>query len=126
MMARSKKQPLSISKIARQMAGTPKSIAVCVGTVTDDVRMLETPKLTVCATHVTAGARARIIKAGGAVITFDQLALKSPTGAGTVLLQGKHTPSLPSVTILFLHCPMRKYDHAWLSERKRIERKTSN
>lgn len=90
MMARSKKQPLSVSKIARQMANN-SDIAVVVGTVTDDVRMLETPKLSLCALHVTAGARARILKAGGEIITFDQLALRSPTGKGTVLLQGTYT-----------------------------------
>merc|ERR1712166_121426 len=87
MMARSKKQPLSVSKIARQMANTPGT-AVVVGTVTDDIRMMETPKLSLCALHVTAGARARILKAGGEIITFDQLALRCPTGKGTVLMQG--------------------------------------
>lgn len=88
MMARSKRQPLSISKIGRQMTSTPGAIAVVVGTVTDDIRLLETPKITLCALHVTAGARARILKAGGEIITFDQLALRTPTGKGTVLLQG--------------------------------------
>jgi large subunit ribosomal protein L18e len=62
--------------------------AVVVGTITDDIRMLETPKLSICALHVTAGARARITAAGGEILTFDQLALKSPTGEGTTLLQG--------------------------------------
>ena len=70
------------------MAGEKKKIAVVVGTVTDDVRMLDTPKLNICALHVTAGARARILKAGGSIITFDKLALSAPTGANTVLLQG--------------------------------------
>ena len=96
MMARSKKQPLSVSKIARQMANSPGT-AVVVGTVTDDVRMLETPKLSLCALHVTAGARARILKAGGEIITFDQLALRCPTGKGTVLLQGTHGSVVPSL-----------------------------
>jgi len=43
----------------------------------------------VCALRVTEKARARIIKNGGEVITFDQLALKAPTGANTVLMQGR-------------------------------------
>ena len=30
----------------------------------------------------------RILKAGGEVLTFDQLALRSPKGANTILLQG--------------------------------------
>ena len=37
---------------------------------------------------MTEGARARIIKAGGEIMTFDQLALRSPKGQNTVLLQG--------------------------------------
>merc|ERR1712079_908524 len=33
-------------------------------------------------------ARERILKAGGEIITFDQLALRAPTGKNTILLQG--------------------------------------
>lgn len=44
--------------------------------------------LQVCALRVTERARARILKAGGEIITFDQLALRSPTGKKTVLIQG--------------------------------------
>lgn len=47
----------------------------------------------VCALHVTEKARARILKAGGEIITFDQLALKAPTGKNTVLMQGKRCTS---------------------------------
>merc|ERR1711890_41776 len=43
---------------------------------------------TVCALHVTEKARERILKAGGEIITFDQLALRAPTGANTLMLQG--------------------------------------
>jgi hypothetical protein len=43
----------------------------------------------VCALHVTEGARARILKAGGTIMTFDQLALKAPKGKNTLLIQGK-------------------------------------
>ena len=42
----------------------------------------------VCAMHVTEGARGRILKAGGEIITLDQLALRSPKGQNTVLMQG--------------------------------------
>ena len=45
------------------------------------------PKLKVCALRVTEGARSRIVKAGGSVITFEQLAVESPLGQNTVLLQ---------------------------------------
>jgi len=59
-----------------------------VGTVTDDARIIDLPKLTIAALKVTATARARILAAGGEVLTFDQLALRAPTGANTVLLRG--------------------------------------
>ena len=63
-------------------------ICVVVGTVTDDVREFDVPKLRVCALRFTGNARARILKAGGECLTFDQLALAAPTGEGTVLLRG--------------------------------------
>lgn len=63
-------------------------IAVLVGTVTDDVRLLDVPKLRICALRFTDAARSRIVKAGGECLTFDQLALQAPTGDGTVLLRG--------------------------------------
>jgi len=39
---------------------------------------------------VTEKARGRILKAGGEIMTFDQLALKAPKGRNTVLLQGMY------------------------------------
>jgi len=45
----------------------------------------------IAALHVTEKARERILKAGGEVMTLDQLALKSPLGKNTVLLQGRRT-----------------------------------
>ena len=54
--------------------------AVVVGTVTDDMRILDLPKLEVAALRFTEGARARIIKAGGACLTIDELVMKSPSG----------------------------------------------
>ena len=56
--------------------------------MTDDVRMYDVPALKVCALRFTETARARIIKAGGECMTFDQLALAAPTGEGVVLLRG--------------------------------------
>ena len=46
------------------------------------------PKLTVCALGFTETARSRIVAAGGECITFDQLALRAPTGSNTVLIRG--------------------------------------
>ena len=60
-----------------------------VGTVTDDIRLIEVPKLTVAALRFSQAAKERILKAGGEAITLDQLALRSPTGSNTVLLRGK-------------------------------------
>eukprot|EP00927_Polykrikos_kofoidii_P065011 TRINITY_DN6080_c0_g1_i1.p1 TRINITY_DN6080_c0_g1~~TRINITY_DN6080_c0_g1_i1.p1 ORF type:complete len:187 (-),score=28.79 TRINITY_DN6080_c0_g1_i1:180-740(-) len=87
-MARRNKPPLSLSKLAKNMAGKDGKIATVVGTVTNDTRVFDLPKMTVCALRFTQKARARIDKAGGECITFDKLALRAPTGQGTVLLRG--------------------------------------
>eukprot|EP00501_MAST-03F_sp_TOSAG23-6_P000788 GSMAST32.ASY1.ANO1.818.1 assembled CDS len=47
--------------------------------------------MTVCALRFTDGARARIVKAGGQCLTFDQLALSAPLGQNTVLVRGAKT-----------------------------------
>lgn len=57
-----------------------------VGTVTDDVRIHEIPCMKVTALRFTENARARIEKAGGECLTFDQLALRAPLGQNTVCL----------------------------------------
>lgn len=107
-MSRVNRPPLSLARIIRQMkpADRVNKIAVVVGTITDDLRIHSVPKLTVsakwhksclaiahvfqvCALRVTEGARARVLKAGGEIITFDQLALRSPKGQNTILLQGE-------------------------------------
>ncbi len=68
--------------------GRENKTAVVVGSITDDARLYEVPKLTVCALHLTEPVRGRILAAGGEILTFDQLALRSPKGKNTVLLQG--------------------------------------
>ncbi len=45
--------------------------------------------MSVAALRFTKTARARILKAGGECLTLDQLAMRAPTGANTVLLRGK-------------------------------------
>lgn len=57
-------------------------------TVTDDIRLIEVPKLSICALRFTSTARARIEKAGGECLTFDQLAMRAPTGSNVILLRG--------------------------------------
>merc|ERR1712238_228356 len=76
------------SKLSKSMENKDGKVAVVVGTITDDKRLYEVPKLTVCALRYTETARARIVKAGGECLTFDALALRSPLGQGTVLLRG--------------------------------------
>ena len=87
-MSKVNKPPVSVSKVAKFMAKNEGKTAVVVGAVTDDIRITELPKMKVCALRFTAGARARITKAGGECLTFDQLALQAPKGSGTVLLRG--------------------------------------
>lgn len=66
-------------------------IAVVVGTVLNDKRVFEVPKMTVCALRFAEGARERIVKAGGECLTFDQLSTRSPRGENTVMIQGSRT-----------------------------------
>ena len=87
-MSRINNPPMSVSRLVRYMKKSEGKIAVIVGTVTNDSRLLELPQITVCALRFTEDARARIVKAGGECITFDQLALRCPKGNNTVLLRG--------------------------------------
>merc|ERR1712018_713168 len=89
-MSQINRPPMSLARLVRKMKGDrAEKIAVIVGTITNDARIFEVPKLKVCASHVTEKARERILKAGGEILTFDQLALAAPTGKNTVLLQGR-------------------------------------
>ena len=93
-MSKINRPPISISRIVATAANKYSAEAhegktvVVVGTVTDDNRMLEVPKLSVAALRFTSTARARIEKAGGECLTLDELALRHPTGANTLLLRG--------------------------------------
>ncbi|KAF2772563.1 ribosomal protein L18e [Teratosphaeria nubilosa] len=94
MASKINKAPISLSKIV-SVTHNPASaktyegkIRAVVGPVTDDNRLYEVPKLTIAALRFTTTARARIEKAGGECLTFDQLALRAPTGSNVVLLRG--------------------------------------
>jgi len=88
-MSRINRPPVSISRIvANTSEKSNNKTIVVIGTVTDDNRLLTVPKLSVAALRVTATARARILAAGGEVLTLDQLALRAPTGSNTLLLRG--------------------------------------
>ncbi|MCJ1233202.1 60S ribosomal protein L18 [Varicellaria rhodocarpa] len=94
-MSRINRPPISLSRLVNvgvnphaENAHKGKTIVV-VGTITDDNRLLVVPeKMSIAALRFTATARARIEKAGGECITLDQLALRAPTGANTLLLRG--------------------------------------
>lgn len=104
--------------------GRENKIAVVVGTITNDIREFDLPQLTVCALRLSRQARARILKAGGKVITFDELATIAPTGKNTVLLQGRRNareavrhfgpaPGVPgSHTKPFVRAKGRKFERA--------------
>ncbi|KAF8069405.1 RPL18C [Scenedesmus sp. PABB004] len=123
-MSKTNRPPLSLSKLAQFMAGKEDKIAVLVATITDDSRLFEVPKLRVCALRFTETARARIVKAGGECLTFDQLALERPTGKDCVLLRGpknsreavKHfgpAPGVPhSSTKPYVRAKGRKFEKA--------------
>ena len=91
-LSKTNRPPVSLSRIIKdteKVENLSSKTVVQVGTVTDDVRILEIPKLSVAALRFTKGAKERILKAGGEALTLDQLALRSPTGSNTVLLRGK-------------------------------------
>jgi large subunit ribosomal protein L18e len=71
------------------VCGQGTKTVVVVGSVLDDERLPIVPKLSVAALRFTRSARERIVSNGGECLTLDQLALRAPTGANTVLLRGK-------------------------------------
>ncbi len=56
-MSNINKAPLSLSRLSRFMKDKKDKTAVIVGAVTDDARLLDVPKLTVCALRFTNTAR---------------------------------------------------------------------
>merc|ERR1719498_2040555 len=86
--SRTNRPPVSLSKLVKHLGSKQDRTAVVVGTVTDDQRLETIPKLSVAALRFTESARARIVKAGGSCQTIDELIMKSPTGANTLLLRG--------------------------------------
>lgn len=123
-MSKVNKPPISLSRLIRFMKGKEDKIAVIVGTVTDDIRVYEVPPMKVTALRFTERARARIEKAGGECLTFDQLALRAPLGRNTVLLRGpknsreavKHFGKAPGVphshTKPYVRSKGRKFEKA--------------
>ncbi|CAN4108832.1 unnamed protein product [Withania somnifera] len=123
-MSKINKPPLSLSRLIYYAKGKEDKTVVIVGTITDDVRAYDVPKLKVCALRFTKTARARIEKAGGECLTFDQLALRAPLGQNTLLLRGpknareavKHFGPAPGVphshTKPYVRSKGRKFERA--------------
>ena len=86
-LSRNNRPVMSISNIQRHIE--QGKIAVVAATITNDERLMVCPKMTVCALKFTQTAKARIEKAGGKCMTFDELLLQNPTGANCQMLQGE-------------------------------------
>eukprot|EP00993_Chasmostoma_nieuportense_P004061 NODE_4744_length_746_cov_1182.256866_g4583_i0.p1 GENE.NODE_4744_length_746_cov_1182.256866_g4583_i0~~NODE_4744_length_746_cov_1182.256866_g4583_i0.p1 ORF type:complete len:194 (-),score=5.78 NODE_4744_length_746_cov_1182.256866_g4583_i0:94-675(-) len=80
---------VSTSRLHLLMRKCPDHIAVVVGPVTNDTRRMRIRKMTVCALRFTKMARAKIEKAGGTCMSFDQLAMTTPLGSRCTLIRGK-------------------------------------
>ena len=85
--------PVSLSKIVKFTNTEAKrnKVVVVVSSVLDDERLLEVPKLQIAALKMSESARRRVLKAGGRVLTLDQLAKEDPTGQNTLLLRGRRS-----------------------------------
>merc|ERR1711881_715931 len=82
--------PISISRLCK-LANTEEKRAktmVIVANVMNDERLIELPKMNVCALRFSTAARARIVAVGGRCMTFDQLAKEAPKGQNTWLVRG--------------------------------------
>ena len=95
--SRVNRSPVSLSKLAKlsqrkQVTEAEKNkqeiIFAVVGTVTDDVRMIDIPSMRICALKFTEKARERILASKGKCITFDQLAVNRPKGESVILVRG--------------------------------------
>lgn len=88
-LSNTNRRPLSVSRLTVALEGKDAdTIAVVVAKIVNDERLLELPKMKVCALKYSETARARILAAGGECLTFDQLAQQRPTGEKCLLLQG--------------------------------------
>jgi len=88
LMSKMNRPLVNLSRVAKLAAGKNDKIIVVVATVSGDARIEKLGKFTIAALKFTESARAQILKAGGEAITLDQLALRTPTGANTLLIRG--------------------------------------
>ncbi|KAJ7855597.1 hypothetical protein B0H14DRAFT_2754418 [Mycena olivaceomarginata] len=81
LLLRDELRPLSLSWIVKETSNTvdlPNKILASVGTITDNARLTEVPKLTIAALRFTCAAKERILNAAGEALTLDQFALWAP------------------------------------------------
>jgi large subunit ribosomal protein L18e len=91
-LSNTNRRPYSISRLTVALQGKEAdTIAVVVGKIVNDERLLAIPKLAVAALKFSETARTRITAAGGVCITLDQLAIQRPTGDKCLLLEGDRT-----------------------------------
>ena len=118
--SRVNRPPVSLSRLIKQLGAKQERTAVIIGTVTDDQRVLQVPKITVAALRFTETARARITKAGGKCLTLDQLILQAPSGTNTLLLRG---PKEREARRHFGPAPGAKHSHTKPYSRSKKEKK---
>ena len=82
---------MTLKHLSKHMKERLDKTCVIVGSILDEPRFQEVPKMRVCALRFTETARARILEAGGECLTFDQLAAANPKLEDIVMLQGKRT-----------------------------------
>ena len=88
-LSNANRRPYSVSRLTVALEGKDAdTIAVVVSKIVNDERLLVVPKMKVAALKFSEAARARILAAGGEIITLDQLAQLRPTGEKCLLLEG--------------------------------------
>uniref|UniRef100_T1H752 Large ribosomal subunit protein eL18 n=1 Tax=Megaselia scalaris TaxID=36166 RepID=T1H752_MEGSC len=83
-MRKTNRPPMYL-RVARFLKEVKRVTVLVVRTVTGDIRLLQVPKMTLCALHVTDRVRQHMIKAGGKVL---------PPSKKTLLIQGKRNASV--------------------------------
>jgi large subunit ribosomal protein L18e len=88
LMSRKNQPSISLSRVILMSSKEKTKTIVVVGKILNDERILKVPKISICALRVSSAARKRILNSGGQVFTFDQFAVKFPTGKNSLLLRG--------------------------------------
>ncbi|OIR57355.1 MAG: 60S ribosomal protein L18 [Amphiamblys sp. WSBS2006] len=78
----------TLEDTARKEGTKVEEILVVAGPVVDDERLVNIRPMRVVALRFSKTARAKLAKAGGECLTFDQLALLRPTGEKCILFRG--------------------------------------